>query len=158
MIDNIEDYVDLAEEQGWCTRRTTTGYQFFPPRGAIVTLLASYAGRAGDPNVLRNWRAQLRRAGLQIPEDVHKPKAKTTMTTDGTNGKHAPPPAAATPATPATAATATELSLAELFVLAEKRLDAVLNECAALQGVLAQIRQRSEKNERLRAVLRELQA
>lgn len=144
MIDSLDEYADLAEEQGWRTKKTATGIQFFPPNMApIVTLQKS-----GDPHVKLNWRAQMRRAGLQLPGDEpsnRKHQEQHNMPT--TNGQ-SPPLQAPGP----------EPELPELFARAEKKIGNVLAACADLEDVLKDIRKRAEKSERVRALLKELQA
>jgi hypothetical protein len=146
VIDGLDEYADLAEEQGWRTKKTATGIQFFPPNMApIVTLQKS-----GDPHVKLNWRAQLRRAGLTLPEDEARKRKtaeqhnmQTTTKDQGSQSPCSPGP---------------EPELSELFARAEKKIGNVLAACADLEDVLKDIRKRAEKNERVRALLKELQA
>jgi hypothetical protein len=70
MIVRLSEYVEIASREGWRVKRTSHGYQFFPPSGPVVTLQESHDYRAR-----LNWRSQLKRAGLEVSSPGHKVKA-----------------------------------------------------------------------------------
>jgi hypothetical protein len=147
VIQDLEDYADVAEEQGWRVRRTgNRSYQFFPKNGGqIVTL-----HRSTDHTAPTNWRAQLRRAGLVIPEDTQRPKRKETVPTMPPENQSAPE----VPTPPA------NLSLDQLVSAARSCIYEINDHAATLEGLVKAIAQHasqgSKKADRIRELMKEL--
>lgn len=144
----LEDWADLAEEQGWRVLRKPGGkYAFYPPAGTVppdlraLNMIEHGDGHRGNDNN----RALLKRAGLKFPEDIAREQRERNRQMSQTNGQQSqcergPAPADRRPPDPIDQAISICNRMAEL--------------AAEQAGLLEQIRKSvKDKTAQARAVL-----
>jgi predicted RNA binding protein YcfA (HicA-like mRNA interferase family) len=64
-INAVNDWIEVAAARGWRVVRTNAGHlKFYAPDGETIVLVATKPGKS--PKAMKNSRAELRRAGLDV--------------------------------------------------------------------------------------------
>lgn len=136
----IQDWLDLAADQGWRLRETKHGVQLYPPgRAEIITI---HDVRRSDHVALECLRSQLKRAGLKFNDDTQskeKPVPQPTMPSAGS--VHSPSAASATP---------------DRFGLIQQKIATVVTLLSEVEHQLEAIRADQAKLLQIRSLLKEL--
>lgn len=134
----LQDYLDLAEDQGWRVHQTKNAYQVFPPKGQHIVTLRAFHG----PHDEENARAMLRRAGLRLDED--RGQAKRTEK-----------PVSSKPVQPTPSATA-EPPVTDPIALIEKKFETIWTLLSEIDAHFKQLRASQENFSKLRELLKNL--
>jgi hypothetical protein len=154
---DLKELADLAEAQGWRTRVLQgNGYMLYPkdPAKRPISLRPS-----GDFRVQQNWRAELRRAGLVLPEDQRrKPKTREIDTLKPTTTGQAN-----TPPAPHPAQLGPEPTLADLIARARRYVNDMVDRAADFSEVLGEIEEVAQRGDadrkaKVRELMKELLA
>lgn len=151
----IQDWIDLATDQGWRVVNKGGGaYQLFPPPGRAQPGYEVIHIRDTRTDVHRSRdliRANLRRGGLKFPEDMARER-KRAMQQSSTPKPQQTDRMQDRPPSPAQ----DSMSLEQLVASAHQDIDAAVNALSKLADKLGKIRAAGAKVEKVSALVQAL--